>query len=192
MARPAPTLRPAPRSVEHARAEDDDVRRATAGDPAAFRRLYERHVDRIHGLALRMTGSAAAEDLTQEVFIRAWERLGSFRGDARFGTWLHRLAVNHILTARRRLRRHEDRAVSSEDFLARAEAPTRRSSGAAVDLERAIGTLPAGAREIFVLYDVEGYPHKEIADAMGISIGTSKSQLHRARMLLRSYLHGSP
>ncbi len=170
-------------------AEADDVRRAADGDALAFRRLYEGHVGRVHALALRMTDPGLAEDVTQEVFIRAWEKLSTFRGDARFGTWLHRLAVNHILTARERHRRRERRHVADEAAVARAEAPPRRSSGAAMDLEAALRRLPDGARDVFVLYDVEGYKHDEIARLMGISVGTSKSQLHRARMLLREQLN---
>lgn len=175
--------------MEHARAEADDVRRAAGGDAAAFRRLYEEHVGRVHALAIRMTDPGVAEDMTQEVFIRAWEKLATFRGDARFGTWLHRLAVNHILSAREKQRRREHRYVSADAMLERAEAPRRRSSGVAMDLEAAVRRLPDGAREIFVLYDVEGYRHDEIAELMGISVGTSKSQLHRARMLLRKQLN---
>jgi RNA polymerase sigma-70 factor (ECF subfamily) len=175
--------------LDQARVESDDVRRAAAGDPGAFRRLYDEHVGRIHALALRMTDAGLAEDMTQEVFIRAWERLSSFRGEARFGTWLHRLAVNHILTARARHRRRQNRHVSAVGALERAEAPPRRSSGVAMDLEAAVATLPEGAKQVFVLYDVEGYKHDEIAELMGISVGTSKSQLHRARMLLREQLN---
>jgi len=175
--------------VEHAHAEVDDVRSAAGGDTRAFRRLYDAHVDRVHALALRMVGPEVAEDMTQEVFIRVWEKLTTFRGEARFGTWLHRLAVNHILTAREKHHRREGRRVVAEGVLERAEAPSRRSSGAALDLEAAVQTLPDGARQIFVLYDVEGYRHDEIAERMGISVGTSKSQLHRARMLLRRQLN---
>lgn len=172
-----------------AHAESSDVERAATGDAEAFERLYRSHVGRIHALALRMTGESVAEDLTQEVFIRAWEKLATFRGDARFGTWLHRLAVNLILTRRETLRKREARRVGSEGVLERAPARPRRHSGAALDLEAAIGRLPEGARQVFVLYDVEGYGHEEIASRMGISVGTSKSQLHRARMLLRSHLN---
>ena len=165
------------------------MQRAAGGDHDAFERLYREHVGRVHALALRMTGGDAAEDLTQEVFIRAWEKLGSFRGEARFGTWLHRLAVNHILSRRETMRRRESRRVTAEGVLERVSAPLRRSSGLALDFEVAMGRLPEGARQVFVLYDVEGYGHEEIAEAMGISVGTSKSQLHRARMLLREHLN---
>jgi len=171
-----------------ANAETADARLAAAGDHGAFERLYRAHVGRIHALARRMVGDDVAEDLTQEVFIRAWEKLGTFRGDARFGTWLHRLAVNHLLSRRETVRRQEARTASGDGLLDRVMAPRRRSSGAALDLEEAMKRLPSGAREVFVLYDVEGYAHDEIAGLMGITVGTSKSQLHRARMLLREYL----
>jgi RNA polymerase sigma-70 factor (ECF subfamily) len=136
-----------------------------------------------------MVDDQVADDLTQEVFIRAWQKLDSFRGDARFGTWLHRLAVNHILSRRETLRRRESRTLGGEGILGRIVASKLRSSAAALDLEVAIGKLPRGAKQVFVLYDVEGYGHEEIADMVGISVGTSKSQLHRARMLLRGSLN---
>ena len=168
--------------------EATDVQRAADGDHQAFERLYRDHVGRVYALALRMAGDGPADDLTQEVFIRAWEKLGTFRGEARFGTWLHRLAVNLILTRRESLRKREARHVDSEGVVDRLVAPPRRHSGAAMDLDAAVRRLPDGARQIFVLYDVEGYGHDEIAGLMGISVGTSKSQLHRARMLLRRHL----
>ncbi len=168
--------------------EVTDVQRAAGGDHLAFERLYRDHVGRVYALAMRMAGPGSADDLTQEVFIRAWEKLGTFRGDARFGTWLHRLAVNYILTKRESMRKREARHVTDEGMIDRVEAPTRRSSGAAMDLDAAVQRLPDGARKVFVLYDVEGYGHEEIAGLMDISVGTSKSQLHRARMLLRQHL----
>ncbi|HKJ03436.1 MAG TPA: sigma-70 family RNA polymerase sigma factor [Longimicrobiales bacterium] len=171
-----------------AQADLTDVRRAARGDHEAFERLYRSQVGRVHALARRMVGDDVAEDLTQEVFIRAWEKLGSFRGEAKFGTWLHRLAVNHLLTRRETLRRREARTASGEGILERLTAPLKRSSAAALDLEVAMGRLPEGAKQVFVLYDVEGYGHDDIAEFMNISVGTSKSQLHRARMLLRGYL----
>jgi RNA polymerase sigma-70 factor (ECF subfamily) len=169
-------------------AETTDAEKAASGDHEAFERLYRGHVGRIHALARRMVGDEVAEDLTQEVFIRAWEKLRTFRGEAAFGTWLHRLAVNHLLSRRTTLRTQEARTATGEGILERAMARRWRSSGTALDLEGALKKLPSGAREVFVLYDVEGYAHEEIATLMGISIGTSKSQLHRARMLLRGYL----
>jgi RNA polymerase sigma factor (sigma-70 family) len=171
-----------------ANAETTDAQLAASGDNEAFERLYRGHVGRIHALARRMVGDDVAEDLTQEVFIRAWEKLATFRGDARFGTWLHRLAVNHLLSRRETVRKQEARTAVGEGLLDRVMAPRWRSSGAALDLEGALRKLPPGAREVFVLYDVEGYAHEDIAGLMGISVGTSKSQLHRARMMLRGYL----
>ncbi|MBT8488543.1 MAG: RNA polymerase sigma factor [Gemmatimonadetes bacterium] len=168
--------------------EQADVRRAADGDHAAFERLYREHVGRIHALCIRMTGDDVAEDLTQEVFIRAWNKLGTFKGDSKFGTWLHRLAINHVLSRRETLRRRQSHRAHGEGILNRLAAPVRRSSGHAMDLEKAIGELPERARDVFVLYDVEGYSHDEIAESLGVSVGTSKSQLHRARMLMRKHL----
>lgn len=164
------------------------MQRAAQGDHAAFERLYRDHVGRIYALCVRMVDEQSAEDLTQEVFIRAWRKLGSFKGQAQFGTWLHRLAVNHVLSRRETQRKREARQAGGESFLGRVMAPPRRSSGHALDLEQAIGRLPDRAREVFVLYDVEGYSHDEIAHSLGVSVGTSKSQLHRARMLMREHL----
>jgi len=165
-----------------------DVRYAADGDHGAFERLYRRHVERVYALAMRMTGEDLAEDLTQEVFIRAWKKLGSFRGDAQFGTWLHRLAVNHILSRRATIRKREARQVTGAGIMERVMAPKRRASAEALDLDTAMAALPPKAKEVFVLYDVEGFTHDEIAEMTGITSGTSKSQLHRARMLLRERL----
>lgn len=168
--------------------EQADVRRAADGDHAAFERLYRDHVGRIHALCIRMAGDEVAEDLTQEVFIRAWRKLDTFKGDSKFGTWLHRLAINHVLSRRETMRRRQSHYAHGDGLLARLAAPVRRSSGAALDLERAIRELPERARDVFVLYDVEGYSHDEVAETLGVSVGTSKSQLHRARMLMRRHL----
>lgn len=168
--------------------ERADVGRAAAGDQDAFERLYRGHVGRVYSLALRLAGPAEADDLTQEVFIRAWSKLGTFKGEAQFGTWLHRLAVNHILSRRGVLRRWEDRHATGDSLLGRLLAPRRQAAGERLDLEGALELLPRRARQVFVLYDVEGYGHGEIAEALGVSVGTSKSQLHRARMLLRERL----
>ena len=164
------------------------VRRAQAGDRAAFRELYEEHVGRVYALCLRMTGDPEeAMERTQDAFVLAWRKLRSFRGDAAFGTWLHRLTVNVVLTDRRssgrRVRRVE---AAATDAGSRFESAPRVGLG--VDLERAIARLPTGARRVFVLYDVEGYGHQEIAEMTGIAAGTSKAQLHRARRLLREAL----
>jgi len=172
-----------------ARPEPDptDVVRARGGDPEAFERLYRATVARIHGLARRMAGAELADDLTQEVYLRAWTRLNTFRGEARFFTWLHRLAVNLIISRRISIRRRESRFAAAGDWLQSLKGRVA-TPGLRMDLERAIDTLPDGAREVFVLYDVEGYRHQEIGELLGISVGTSKSQLHRARMLLREQI----
>ena len=162
----------------------DDTAAAAKGDPQAFQRLYRTHHAQVYSLALRMVGPEWAEDLTQEVFVRAWNKLGTFRGEAAFGTWLHRLGVNLILDRRKSLRRKDNRELGDAQVLDRM--PTRSPHpGIVMDLEAGIQRLPDGAREVFVLFDVEGYPHREIAEMMGISEGPSKSQLHRARRLLR-------
>jgi RNA polymerase sigma-70 factor (ECF subfamily) len=164
-----------------------DATLAASGDSRAFERLYRAHVARIHSLARRMAGPEHAEDLTQDVFVRAWEKLGTFRGDAAFGTWLHRLAINLILTRRGRIGVERRRMVDDVSAVDRLHARPARPD-LTVDFETAIGGLPDGAREIFVLHDVEGYKHGEIGELLGIATGTSKAQLHRARMLLRRHL----
>lgn len=167
----------------------DAVERAQQGDTGAFEHLYQDNVRRIYALCMRMTGDPSeAEELTQEAFIRAWEKLGTFRGDAAFSTWLHRLAVNVVLGHRRSEGRRRDRIVGQEDLSYHRDRVERAHRGARVDLEEAIAELPDGAREIFVLYDVEGYKHREIADMLGLATGTTKAQLHRARTLLREAL----
>lgn len=167
--------------------DTSDVARAVRGDAQAFARLYQQHVSRVHALARRMTGPEHAPELTQDVFVRAWQKLGTFRGEAQFGTWLHRLAVNLILSKRAQMKTQRDRTDWSEDALERLEA---RPSGRELqmDFETAIERLPEGARHVFVLHDVEGYRHEEIARLLGVTTGTTKAQLHRARMLLRGHL----
>ena len=173
--------------IQAPKQEGQDVALAAGGSPQAFERLYRSHHGRVHTLALRLAGVEWAEDLTQEVFIRAWTKLGTFRGESSFGTWLYRLAVNLILSRRQTLKRRGDRHSSEAGLLDRLPA-RERHPGMAMDFEAAIQRLPEGAKQVFVLYEVEGYPHAEIGDLMGISPGTSKSQLHRARMMLRDYL----
>lgn len=174
-------------STETTRAAEDrlEAALAAAGDASAFERLYRAHVARVYTLASRFLGDAEAPAATQDVFVRAWQKLDGFRGDAAFGTWLHRLAVNHLLNERRRRGRRREREVDVplERLPGERESPEQR-----ITLERALRELPDGAREVFVLFDVEGYSHAEIAERMGVSEGTSKSQLHRARMLLRERL----
>ena len=159
---------------------------AQAGDLRAFEALYREHVGRIHALSVRMCGDASlADDLTQEIFVRAWERLGTYRGEAAFGTWLHRLAVHVLLTDKRATSRRLARVepVGEVDGTA-----VDRPGGAWLDLERALSSLPTKARQVFVLHEIEGLGHDEVAEVMGTTAGTAKSQLHRARELLRRFL----
>jgi RNA polymerase sigma-70 factor (ECF subfamily) len=135
-----------------------------------------------------MTAGRDADELTQDVFVRAWQKLSSFRGDAAFGTWLHRLAVNVIIERFRSDAQRRQRMVDGDDVFATIAAPARPRDSS-LDVEAALQRLPDGAREIFVLHDVEGYKHHEIAALLDISPGTSKAQLHRARMMLRKHLH---
>ncbi len=167
---------------------DADVALAAGGDTSAFERVYSRHVARVQGLARRMAGPDAADELTQDVFVRAWQKLGTFRGDSSFGTWLHRLAVNVIIERFRALGSQRDRFLADgDDALQRMPSP-RRSGDFRMDFDAALARLPNAAREVFVLHDVEGFKHHEIGGLLGISAGTSKSQLHRARMLMRGHL----
>ena len=167
--------------------ETSDVTLAVRGDAQAFRRLYEENVDRVHALARRMAGYERAAELTQDVFVRAWQKLHTFRGEARFSTWLHRLAVNLILSRRATFATERARFIADDEVLDRVETrPTGREN--AMDFEGAIQKLPDGARTIFLLHDVEGYRHEEIAGLLGVTTGTTKAQLHRARMLLRGHL----
>jgi len=163
------------------------VERARTGDAAAFEKLYRASVDRVYGLCLRMTGNVAeAEDCAQEAFIQAWDKLPGFRGDAAFGTWIHRVAVNVVLGRMRSSRREQDRIRAVSDV-----APTREkvSDDAELrDLEQAINELPSGARHVFVLHAVYGYSHGETGEMLGIAEGTSKAQLNRARRLLAQQL----
>lgn len=167
---------------------------AAAGDSAAFEKLYEQHHRRVYSLCLRMLGSATqAEDLTQEVFLQLFKKIGSFRGDSAFTTWLHRLTVNQVLMHFRRRGVKLEHTSEEGDFTNVVETPlqsTRRIS--MIDklaLEKAISELPNGYRTVFVLHDVQGYEHEEISNLLEISIGTSKSQLHKARMRLRQLLN---
>jgi RNA polymerase sigma-70 factor (ECF subfamily) len=168
-------------------ADRDDVARARAGDARAYERIYRRHAGRIHGLTRRMMGPDGADELTQDVFVRAWEKLGTFRGEAAFGTWLYRLAINVVLTRRAWLGTQRSRLDTHEETLHAVPArPAMTDLG--MDFESAMEHLPNGAREVFVLHDVEGYKHGEIAGMLGVTTGTTKAQLHRARMMLRKHL----
>lgn len=168
---------------------DDLVRQAQGGDETAFRELYRQHAGRVYALCLRLTAdAAAAQERTQDVFVRAWHKLRSFRGESAFGSWLHRLAVNVVLNERRTTERRERRVAPAADPTLVERAGREPTAGLSIDLERAIAALPAGAREVFVLFDIEGYGHAEIARLIGIAEGTSKAQLFRARKLLREKL----
>ena len=168
-------------------AEVADVALAASGDGRAFERLYRGHVARVHSLARRMIGPDAADDVTQDVFVRAWHKLGTFRGEAAFGTWLHRLAVNVIHTRRTSLGTERSRFDDKDSALESASG-RHGDPELSLDFEDAIERLPDGARQVFVLHDVAGYKHEEIAQMLGIVPGTSKSQLHHARMALRRHL----
>jgi RNA polymerase sigma-70 factor, ECF subfamily len=165
----------------------DYVASAAAGDVRAFEHLYRTHLPRVHSLVRRMSGGRDADELTQDVFVRVWLKLGSFRGDSAFGTWLHRLAVNVVIERFRQDTTRRQRMHDGEEIFETLSAPVR-SRDFSMDFEAALLSLPDGAREIFVLHDVEGYKHHEIGTLLGISSGTSKAQLHRARMMLRKYL----
>jgi len=170
---------------------DDDaglVERARKGDSRAFEGLYRKHRDRVYGLVWRLCGgdSALAEDLLQESFVRAWQKLGGFRGDSQFGTWLHRLSVNVALSDRRiRMRRVTRETEMTEHVERTARGDRDVTAGHRMDLERAIAGLPERARTVLVLYDIEGYTHAEIAEMAGMAEGSSKAHLHRARKLVR-------
>jgi RNA polymerase sigma-70 factor (ECF subfamily) len=175
--------------IEAVRADADivDAALAASGDAHAYERLYRNHVARIHGLARRMIGPDVADEVTQDVFVRAWEKLSTFRGEAAFGTWLHRLAINVVLGRRASLGTQRERHRDGEDLWDTVPArPVTPELG--IDFETAIARLPKGARQVFVMHDVEGFKHEEIAGHLGISAGTSKAQLHRARMMLRRHL----
>ena len=171
----------------------DLCRLATGGNIAAFELLYERYHRRTYSLCLRMTSSQTeAEDLTQEVFIQLFRKIGSFRGDSAFSTWLHRMTVNQVLMHFRR------RSVKNERTSEDGEMPEQMVNGTSnpnkmqvvdrIALKNAIAELPNGYRNVFILHDVEGFEHEEVARMMSISVGTSKSQLHKARLKLRGLL----
>jgi RNA polymerase sigma-70 factor (ECF subfamily) len=170
------------------------VAAARDGSVGAFEALYRANVGRIHGLCLRLTADRdLAAQLTQDTFVRAWEKLDGFRGESRFETWLHRLAINVVLDWRRQRDRRERREIGTDDDQALESAAIGRSVPAPavaerLDLERAVARLPEGARTIFVLFEIEGYPLRDIAEIEGIAEGTVKAQLHRARQILREAL----
>ena len=168
--------------------EGELVDRARRGDVDAFEQLYREHSPRVFALCLRLAADpVAARELVQDVFVRAWEALPRFRADASITTWLHRIAVNAMLERRRSDRRRTARValVDDEDEVGVLDAGVPAADvGTAIDLERAIASLPPGVRRAFVLHDVEGYTHEEIAGMTGLAAGTLRAQLHRARQLL--------
>ena len=179
--------------------EAEAIERAKQGDASAFQALYDLHKRRVYSLCLRMTANTAtAEDLTQEAFLQLFRKIGTFRGESAFSTWLHRMAVNVVLM---QLRKKGLAVVPLEETTESEDESPKKEPGAddvrlagAIDrmqLQNAIAELPPGYRTIFLLHDVEGYEHNEIADIVGCSIGNSKSQLHKARMKLRDLLETS-
>lgn len=187
----------AKRSQRNKLAEPEAIERAKQGDAEAFEFLYGLHKRRVYSLCLRMTGNtASAEDLTQEAFLQLFRKISTFRGESAFSTWLHRMAVNVVLMQLRKKNLPVvpiDETTEGED-----EGTIRKELGAAdsrlagsidrLHLQRAVDELPPGYRTIFVLHDVQGYEHNEIASMVGCSIGNSKSQLHKARLKLRELL----
>lgn len=177
------------RSQELADSAKELVARAKAGDSEAFEELYRENVGRIYAVCLRMTrNKTQAEDLTQEAFIRAWQKIDGFRGDSAFSTWLHRLAVNLVLTALKTQSRKAEKVFTTDDLVPFERPEIQKKPGIKMDLEAAIAKLPDRARQVFILYEVEGYKHEEIAGMLGIAAGTTKAQLHRARNMLREVL----
>ena len=174
--------------------EERWVDKARAGDRLAFEQLYRSHCDRIYALCWRMCGGdrALAEDMVQEAFVRAWNKLHLFRGDSKFGTWLHRLTVNVVLSDRRIRVKRVSREQEFDGDIERVLVGERDVfAGLRKDLEAAITGLPERARTVLVLYDIEGYQHNEIAEMTGMAVGSSKAQSHRARKLVREVLKDS-
>ena len=182
---------PAPEPPASPNESMESVRRAQRGDLAAFEAMYRAHAGRVTALCLRLTGDRPrAEELMQDVFVRAWEKLGSFRGESSFSTWLHRLAVNLFLMGARADSRRVARIEATgelDDLVATGFGADDTANR--IDLDRAIARLPTGARTAFVLHDIEGYRHEEIAALSGIAPATVRAQLHRAHRLLMEALN---
>ena len=169
--------------------DKEDVALATGGDAIAFERLYRRHVARVRSLAQWLTNASDSDidDAVQEVFVRVWTKLSTFAGESAFGTWLHRVAVNLLIRRRQMAGRDSARRGGDDETIALVPGP-RSDPELRMAIEKAVATLPAGAREVFVLHDMEGFKHEEIGQLLEIDPGTSRSQLHRARMMLRKIL----
>jgi len=176
--------------VERVGGDESDrqlIRHAADGDVRSLERLYRRHVDRVYALCLRMTGDErAAEELTQDVWVRVWRKLEGFRAEAAFTTWLYRVTANLVRDRARRRGRRDERTTSLPDEPVAGQGP--RPVEDRLVLEAAIRELPERARHVFVLHDVQGFPHAEVAERLGMAEGTSKSHVHRARKLLRAAL----
>jgi len=165
------------------------IARVLSGEAAAERELYETHVDRVYRLAYRMTGDdALARDCTQDTFVRVFERLAEFRGDAAVGTWIHAVAVSVVLNTLRTVRRIHTRELPEEEAAELGHQPRATEPDLRRRLREAIDRLPPKLRIVFVMHDVEGYTHEEIGGALGVPVGTSKAQLFRARAQLRDAL----
>ncbi len=177
--------------VDNSYNETELVRNARQGDGNCFKRLFEINVNRIYAFCLRMAANPQlAEEITQDVFVKAWENLHKFRGESKFSTWLHSIAVNEFLTQKRMQKRFMQRFTSTDDVLKydrRGEKPEVHFN-TNIDLENAISSLPEQAKMVLILHDIEGYKHKEIAEMINIEVGTSKAHLHRARKILREEL----
>ncbi|MEM7282084.1 MAG: sigma-70 family RNA polymerase sigma factor [Pseudomonadota bacterium] len=165
------------------------IQGAQSGDSRSFEELYRRNIGRIHGLCIRMTANEAlAADCAQQAFIQAWKKLGSFEGRSSFSTWLHRIAVNEVLSFKRREKRQQHHLEVIATDMENDPPKMTAGDGDDVDLNAAINTLPEGARHVFVLHMIHGYQHDEVADMLGVAVGTCKAQLHRAKRLLRQRL----
>jgi RNA polymerase sigma-70 factor (ECF subfamily) len=190
-----PTAAAAAGSVTPGRASDFALaQRAAAGDMQAFEELFRQHRRLVYGLCLRMTQDVAeAEDVTQEVFVLLFRKIGGFRGEANFTTWLHRLTVNQVLMRFRKNKSRREDALEDENLQAhdsvRPASPKASQMIDRITLESAVAKLPPGYRAAFILHDVEGYEHEEVARILGCAVGTSKSQLHKARTKLRKLLN---
>lgn len=184
------STRPEDPLVRSPDAEPELIRRAQLGDSNAFDALYASNAGRVFAVLLRLCADRdAAERMTQDTFVQAWRRLGTFRHQSRFTSWLHRIAVNVMLQDARSSGRREARVITVDDEILRSAPGQANSTDLRLDLERAIATLPTGARTALVLHDIEGYTHDEIATMTGVAAGTVKSQLHRARRLLQERLN---
>jgi RNA polymerase sigma-70 factor (ECF subfamily) len=167
---------------------DPAVQAAQSGDLTAFSRIYREHVGRVYALCVRLSADRVfAEQLTQDTFVRAWERIATYRGGSSFAAWLRRLAINVVMAERRVASRRTKRVITTDDETL-AAVPRERTDDGDIDLERYIALLPEGARTVFVLHAIEGYRHDEIAELTGIAEGTSRAHLHRAREILKKEL----